>query len=106
MIDLPLSDKISVNTDGTTVVDVTADERGSILYTVQSIAPNQLGKSIDIEYPLLSYEEALALEVALRGTRGAERLLWNGLRYLIKDDITFEYFGRVAKASLTLILVG
>lgn len=116
MITLPLVNKLDVRTSANYSLNIDTYKVVQGTNNSLGISPNMLNEAISLMYPSLAYtavtidailydNECKYVEDILKSTNGTTRILYNNLRYLLKDSYNVEYGNNYAKISLTLTQV-
>lgn len=100
MITLPYPCNIQLNTSFDEDVMINSVDASTNLSAIKVLYPNPIKRKATLVYGGLSMEESLVLEQAIQGTRGVERILYEGKKYRAISYNT-EYNNNV---SLTLNL--
>lgn len=100
MINMPLPLKIQLDLD--TATEIKENKATVSNNLMEDCKIDYIASDLSIVYPMLTLAEALEVETALLSTNGTERILYNGIKYLIKDGYTVTINNSYAKIELLL----
>lgn len=101
MRNLPLPLKLQINYSSEQNLVEERYSAGDTL--VEDTAVDFVNTELKLIYPSLTLEEALTVETELLATRGVERLLFNGRKYLIKEEYDCTIKNTLVRLELNLV---
>jgi hypothetical protein len=69
-------------------------------------SPNSAKESFDLSYTGISYADCKTIEDSFKASKGIERFLWEGNRYILSDGYTVSYNNSTASIMFSLQRVG